>query len=485
MAEGRVCPVCRLTPLSRYNSEALCGACLQAARGASRTAPSWLWDSAPMRRALANVDLSACVAIVRGASGLSQLELANLVGWGSQSVVSRIESGHRDTLYDIRELLRFADAIDMPRDALMPLIMGDPTATGDALVEVRTETVPERPEQMDTEQMDVDRRHFSGLVVGGMLGLGLDRIRVPDQVGLAHVNYLRTCADRLYRTDQSVGGAALLRQAIRQFYRARRMVNESDYTTMVGEELLVIAGDLAVCAGWLAFDGGNLGVARQMYGEALILARAAKDTELTVHVLTNMSMLASYVARTIGPRGMAREGLRMANCAADEARHAPSPRLHALVALRQANAAGLLGDEATFRGAITHARRELDRGPHDDDSEWILFVSAAEITGHEAMGRLNLGDPAKAENLYRSVLDDSSLSPRNRAGYGALLAGALLQKGDRSHAIDVGLGVLPALAGGVTSIRTLNELRSVRAAAGSTEEEFCARFDAVTTALAA
>ncbi|GGL03130.1 hypothetical protein Sme01_19110 [Sphaerisporangium melleum] len=78
-----------------------------------------------MRKVLACGDLPAFVALVRAAMGLSQLELASLVGW-SQSTVNRIEHGERGTLYDIRELVRFADAIDMPRHALLPLIMGKP-----------------------------------------------------------------------------------------------------------------------------------------------------------------------------------------------------------------------------------------------------------------------------------------------------------------------------------------------------------------------
>jgi hypothetical protein len=44
--------------------------------------------------------------------------------------------------------------------------------------------------------------------------------------------------------------------------------------------------------------------------------------------------------------------------------------------------------------------------------------------------------------------------------------------------------VLPVLEGGLTSLRTLNALRPVRASADQTAaEEFCARFDAAERAL--
>lgn len=51
---ARLCPACRATVLSQYNSDPLCAS---------------LWDSAPMRRALARVDLPAVVAIFRSAAG--------------------------------------------------------------------------------------------------------------------------------------------------------------------------------------------------------------------------------------------------------------------------------------------------------------------------------------------------------------------------------------------------------------------------------
>jgi hypothetical protein len=78
---------------------------------------------------------------------------------------------------------------------------------------------------------------------------------------------------------------------------------------------------------------------------------------------------------------------------------------------------------------------------------------------------------------------------RNRASYGAGLADALLKQGTRHHqdAVAAAVEVLPALEGGVTSVRCLNRLRLVRQSAGNTSgaQEFCERFDAVDRALIA
>jgi len=204
-----------------------------------------------------------------------------------------------------------------------------------------------------------------------------------------------------------------------------------------------------------------------------------------VHVLMNQSMLHAELARTGPARERARQALRLAFQAQEEGRYIPMARLHALIALRHASAASLLGDKAAFQGAIAHARRELDRGPRDGDpAEWLRFVDESEIIGAEASGYLDLGDADRSARLYRQVLA-AGLSPRNRASYGAGLADALLQQGARQDAVAAATEVLPALEGGVTSMRCLSRLRVIRQAAGDTAgaQEFCERFDAIERAL--
>jgi len=217
------------------------------------------------------------------------------------------------------------------------------------------------------------------------------------------------------------------------------------------------------------------------------LAAGAGDVLLAVHVLTNKSMLYAEMARTGPSREPARQALRLAFQAQEEGRYIPMARLHALIALRHASAASLLGDKAAFQAAIIQARRELDRGPRDGDPpEWLRFVDETEITGAEATGWLHLGDAHRSARLYRQVLA-AGLSTRNRASYGAGLADALLKQGARQDAVTAATEVLLALESGVTSMRCLNRLRIVRQAAGNTAgaQEFCERFDAVERTLTA
>jgi hypothetical protein len=262
------------------------------------------------------------------------------------------------------------------------------------------------------------------------------------------------------------------------------MLDESDYSETVGHNLLSTASSLAVCAGWLAFDAGDLPLSRRLYSEALQLAGSADDSALSAQVLQNLSMFSWYVARTRGGRGAARDALRFADQAAHAARQEPMRRLHTLIALRRASAISLLGDMTEFQRAISDARRELDRGISADDPEWIKFVGEAEITGHEVRGRACLGSTKSAIDAGQESLNDPHLAPRNRVCRHAQLAAILADSGDVPSAISEGMAVLPELER-VTSVRTLGELRPVRIAAGKVAEEFCARYDAAEQALAA
>jgi len=467
----QACPACRTGVLTRRGGDPLCPTCMKAAREMP-SQPAWLFDSPLLRLALAEVNLPAVPAIVRAACGVSQRDIAAMAGW-SQAALSYYERGVRDGMYDIRTMLQFADAVGMPRAALLPLVFADAdvglAGAGDGTgVEV------------------LSRRGFGGLAAAAGLSAALPAVSAPRQVTSSHIRYWQACAGTLYARDRSVGGTALLPLAIQQWRRARLAARDPGGGEAAGQ-LLAAAGELALCTGWIALDSGQLPLARPLYEEARELAVGSGDTMLGVHALTNQSMLYAEMARTGPSREPARQALRLAFQAQDEGRYLPMPRLHALIALRHASAASLLGDKAAFHAGITQARRELDRGPRDGNPpEWLRFVDHAEMTGVEARGWLNLGDPSRSALLYRQVLG-SELSPRNRTSYGAGLADALLKQGARQDAVTAAMDVLPALEGGVTSMRCLNRLRLVRQAAGSMTEAkaFCDRFDAIERTLTA
>jgi transcriptional regulator with XRE-family HTH domain len=476
MPEAGICVACRTARQpgrnGKVSGDALCPGCMRAAREMVPR-PLWLFDSMLMRRVTAEVNIAAMVAVFRAASGLSQQDVGVLTGWGGQPTVSSYEHGRRDVVRLIDMVQQFADAVDMPPGAMMPLFYRHPAVA-----------LPDR-RVLEVLGVDVDRRNFGSLTAGAAAAVMLPEINIPSRVTSSDVRYLQAAVDSLYRQDNTVGGVVLLCPALRQWRRARRMLKESSCAEETCLSLLRVAGDLALFGGWLAFDSDNVPLARRLSSEAQLLASSAGDDLLTAQALRQLSVLAAFTAR-MGPSGdPAREAMRLTNQAAEEARYERMPGLHARIALDHADAASLLGDKAAFRSAIGRARRELDRGPRTDEPEFARRTSESGITAMEAFGHLALGEPSRSEELYRGLLD-GDLPPLGRACYGTQLSLSLLGQGAQGEAIAEGMNVLPAFEGGLTSLRVLRELRPVRVAARRADaEEFCARYDAVDRALAA
>lgn len=360
----------------------------------------------------------------------------------------------------------------MPRLALLPLILGRP----DAILECDTTVAPQGAE-------DMDRREFSVLAAGLAAAATLP---MPARVDRAHVRYLRATLDQLRTQDNVAGGGAVLPRALRLFEHARQMLDESDYSPAVGRELLVVTADLGIKTAWSAFDANDQPLARRLNEKTALLADSAGDGAQRAYLYANMMQQSTCMARHTGKKGYAREALRFVDRATDAARHEPSPALHALISMRQSLAHAQLDDEVAFRSAITTARRELDRGPHDADSIRTKWFTHSEITGYEAAGRAQLGAPDQAVQLYHAVLDDTARSPRDQAFYRSRLAGTLVTTGDLDQAISHGLAILPDLGTTLTSGRVLRNLRPLRSAAtGPTGAEFRDQFDAAAHALRA
>jgi hypothetical protein len=134
----RVCGSCRKTRLSSYNPGDFCTPCQRALFDRQYLADprddmaAWVWDTGPMRDALARLDFPAVLVIYRSAAGLNRRELGERTGL-SESVIWYWEAGWRQGIYDIRQLLQFADSLRMPRPALLPVILGQPDALSDLL----------------------------------------------------------------------------------------------------------------------------------------------------------------------------------------------------------------------------------------------------------------------------------------------------------------------------------------------------------------
>ena len=326
------------------------------------------------------------------------------------------------------------------------------------------------------EDDDVDRREFGAAAAGLLAGMLVPPAPPPLRVSAAEVRLLRRAAGGLWARDWTVGGGALIRGALRLYSTARGMLDHSSYSEAVGRDLQAATAELAAGAGFTAFDAGAQPLARGLLSEAALLAGSLGDDSLSAHIYAMLAMQSAALGTLTGRPGPAREALRFLDQADGLARHEPSPRLHATISMRRATVSALLGDEREARRKIATARRELDRGDHPADDPGDAFVTPGEITAHEAAAQLSQGRPETAASLYRDVLDDDALPPRNRALYQARLASSLAA-GDVPEAVTEGLRALPAIEGAVRSARAIRELQPVRQAAGP-ESEFTTRLNA-------
>ncbi|CAM5240314.1 Tetratricopeptide repeat protein OS=Streptomyces cyaneofuscatus OX=66883 GN=G3I52_07040 PE=4 SV=1 [Streptomyces cyaneofuscatus] len=191
--------------------------------------------------------------------------------------------------------------------------------------------------------------------------------------------------------------------------------------------------------GWLAHDSGRFGDARSHYAEALATARLAGDAGLEAHAFCNTSFLARDAGRP-------REAVRAAEAGQRAARTLGSPRLLALLALREAGGRAGLGDRTGCDRAIGRARAAFERGAAGGDPEWMSFFREAELELLEAQCWSALGDWSRAARHGRraAALQDAHFT-RNLALYRAQLTGDLARAGRVEEAAATGHQVLDLL----------------------------------------
>ncbi|MFJ3577037.1 tetratricopeptide repeat protein [Streptomyces rubiginosohelvolus] len=315
---------------------------------------------------------------------------------------------------------------------------------------------PHPPSHRDTdtddipEESDVLRRVFmtsgTATVAAASLGLGgapaSARVSLPTQrrVGEAEVLAVEKAVRDIRLLDDRHGGDGLYRRAAQPLRAAYELLDAgSTARRATSDRLHAGAGELAISVGWLAHDSGRFDDARSHYAEALATARLAGDAGLEAHAFCNTSFLARDAGRP-------REAVRAAEAGQRAARTLGSPRLLALLALREAGGRAGLGDRTGCDRAIGRARAAFDRGAAAGDPEWMSFFREAELELLEAQCWSALGDWSRAARHGRRavVLQDAHFT-RNLALYRAQLTGDLARAGRADEAAATGHQVLDLL----------------------------------------
>ncbi|MET9684244.1 hypothetical protein [Streptomyces coeruleorubidus] len=299
------------------------------------------------------------------------------------------------------------------------------------------------------EESDVLRRAFmtgGGATVAaaslGPVGLALDAAaaqRPVRRAGASDAGALEEAVRRIRLLDDRHGADGLYRRAAAPLRAAYALLDAGTTRQTTADRLYSGAGELAISVGWLAHDSGRFDDARSHYAEALATARMTNDPGLEAHAFCNTAFLARDAGRP-------REAVRAAQAAQRVARPVGSARLMSLLALREAGGWAGLADRVGCEQALARAQALFERGPSDDDPEWMSFYGEAELEGLEAQCWSTLGDwPRAARHARRAAELQDPHFTRNIALYTAELADDLARGGRPDEAAVAGMRVLDLL----------------------------------------
>ncbi|MEU7608853.1 hypothetical protein [Micromonospora sp. NPDC049204] len=441
--------------------------------------PASFWEHEPVRQALAERHLGRVIRAYRchpyhGRVALPQSVVSGWLGI-TQAQLSRVENG--PPLVHLDRLAHWAQLLRVPPGSLWFRLPDEHCWTVPRSVGVKTNSahgddqVVERGERaakaVNVEQAPsqgggaTDRRRFNvlaalaGLAAGGHTYLlPGPPAEVPGNIGMEQVRLASSLVDDLRRADAAVGADLLCDVAMQAHTRLSAWAARASYSREVGDALQSALADLSIEAAWLAIDADRRPEARPYLHEAITRSRIADDPQVEVRALTHLSLL----IREDQPG----ESLHCAEAALRISAGWTTPRLSTLLHLRRAHAYAVFRDASGFSREMTKARRELDRGAHEDDQSFVHFVNEQELNGIEGLSYLALDRPERAVQSLRAITANPSPSHRrNQVYYAVRLSEAAYQQGDVNEAARIALDVLPAVRQ-INSKRVSQHLAQVR-----------------------
>ncbi|MEU7753466.1 hypothetical protein [Micromonospora sp. NPDC049171] len=439
-----------------------------------------------MRLALAERHLGRVIRAYRchpyhGRVALPQTVVARWLGI-TQAQLSRVENG--PPLVHLDRLTHWAQLLGIPAGHLW-FRLPDQHCWADASL------IADGPDRADSEEQPTahgrraavavsveeassqgggatERRRFNvlaalaGLAASGHTYLLAAPAEVPRTVGMEQVQLASSLVDDLRRADAVAGADLLCDVAIQVHTRLSAWAARASYSREVGDSLQSALADLSIEAAWLAIDAERRSEARPYLNEAIARARIADDPRVEVRALTHLSLL----IRESQPG----ESLHCTEAALRVSAGWATPRLTTLLHLRRAHAYAVLADASGFSREMTKARRELDRGTHEDDQGFVHFVNRQELIGIEGLSYLALDRPERAVQSLRTITDNPSPGHRrNQVYYAVRLSEAAYRQSDVNEAARLALDVLPAV-NQISSKRVSRHLAQVRRNLGAPQQ---------------
>ncbi|KWV32193.1 hypothetical protein AWV63_13590 [Micromonospora rifamycinica] len=437
--------------------------------------PTSFWDHQPVRQALASRHFGRAIRAYRchpyhGRHPLPQTVVAGWMGI-TQAQLSRIENG--PPVVHLDRLAHWAKILGIPGVLLWFSLPGarpssttnfGPVPGRDCHDHGDLETTPVSLEPSTKGVVTTDRRQFHALAalagVGSVSNVGFFAT-LADQspsIGLEHVRLAGSLVKEFRDADAATGANQLCDIAIHVHGRLASWAAEALYSRDVGEALQASLADLAVETAWLAHDAERRAAVRPYLHEAITRARLADDLQVEARAFTQLA-LHTWNSRPT-------ESLHCADAAFRISAGWATPRLRTLLHLRRACAFAVLKDHGAFEREMRNARQQLERGPHQEDPDFVHFVNAQEVQGLEALSFLSLDQPGRAAKALRdAIANGSPTHRRNQVYYRVRLIEATYRAGDVSEAARMAVDLLPEVRQ-MNSGRVTRHMADIRSTVG-------------------
>ncbi|MFL6116455.1 MAG: hypothetical protein ACJ786_34620 [Catenulispora sp.] len=199
--------------------------------------------------------------------------------------------------------------------------------------------------------------------------------RPPGRISADEMDRLEETT-RLFRGWDAQCGGGLRRMAVvGQLHEVTELLRDS-HPQQMAERLFRVASELALLAGWMAYDIGMQPSAQRYFVLALHAAREAGDTPLGAHVLATMARQMIHVNRP-------QDALELVHLAQYGSHGTTTPRVQSMLSAVEGRAYANLGDADNCRRAVATAEDLFpgDKPREGADPGWAGFFTEAELHG--------------------------------------------------------------------------------------------------------
>lgn len=291
----------------------------------------------------------------------------------------------------------------------------------------------------------------------GLPGADLDSIlalAVERNLSASTLDALQSSIADYWRRDDEHGGETLRPAVVGQLRYVVDLLREQRPHPL-RDSLHSIAAELARLTGWTYFDARQYNQARAYFTESFGLAKAIDDSQFMANVLACMSLQATYEDKP-------GDALALVTAARDQARTAAgtTPRVLAMLAMREAFAHATLGNHGATHTAISEAHAQFGRiGAGDLDPAWVAYFDEPKLVVDTGIAHGRLGESALAEPLITDALGrEHAWNRRGRAFHAFWLARTQLHRGKLDEACHTAIEALVPAAT-VSSQRVAGHLR--------------------------